>query len=133
MLIPRNAAATTFLSIDGNYWQAASNQEQIIAVQGTLSALQTGFEYGAFAMLMEHYGQTMPRSAFRVHQSSIKAVVWRYVVQNAPRFSHTFGIYANEISNFYNIHPKADRVVLGAVLWCLRDGENHQQCESNLK
>jgi hypothetical protein len=100
------AIATESVTFDGAWWNDASHDEQLYAIQGAMDAYEDGFSDGVIRA-----GSLFDKSA----------AAMRMLSSDGPTFSRTFGYYVSGVTNFYSDHPSASRATIGLVVSCLAD------------
>jgi hypothetical protein len=103
----RPAVAQDSVTLDGNWWQSLSEDEQLVAVESDISALELGYLYGI----------TAPALIGHPWSSNI----YLQLLRREPRFPHTFGYYIAAITDFYVMHSRAIKAPVSEVLSCLAD------------
>jgi hypothetical protein len=92
---------------DYSFWQSLSTNDQAVAVRSAIDAYTAGMTFGA-----AEFAVSAGESASAAQGISLKLI---------PKFSHTIGYYIASISDFYETHPNAQHVTIGAFMACLQD------------
>jgi len=103
--LPR-AVATESVTFDEVWWNDASQDEQMYAVEGAIDAYENGFSDGII------------HAAVRFGKSD---AAMRMLQSDDQTFRQTFGFYVSSITNFYATHPGASRATIGTIVSCLAD------------
>lgn len=109
---PSALSATDYVTSDGSWWTSLTDDEQLLAVRAMIAAYSSGYNDGFIhAVILDqmHYHST---------RSSAQATNDPAMVIN---FSKTFGVYQQEIIDFYSGHPSSMDVPVAEVLDCLAD------------
>lgn len=113
------ARATTSLTMDGAWWQGLSQGEKIVALQGILDGLDSGYDSGRTNGWFEAI------HTFGVPFSQVQTASSKFINDpppNKPQFSKTFRIYIDEINLWYEVHPKRTTVKPSGLLgYCFVD------------
>lgn len=84
---------------NGIWWFEMSSAAQLAAVVGAISAYREAYAAGQLSIPVKK-SQALPRE---------------------PDFPHTYGYYAEAVTDFYTVHPDLKSMELGVVLECLSD------------
>jgi hypothetical protein len=122
VLLSAPVGATTSVTMDGVWWQGLSEGEKVVALQGILAGLSTGYDQayydGAFAAM----------ATFKVPVTSSAAI--KVPHGTPPDFTKPFGTYIDELDLWYKTYPKAATVYSSYVLvWCFADKPRLSQAE----
>jgi hypothetical protein len=105
--------ATTSVTMDGVWWQGISSNAKVVAVQGILTGIDSGYTSGWFGgdlYIFSTYMTPQQRASItnaRVTKSLAEEDALRAA---APTFSKTFGTYVDEIVVWYEVHPKSTSI-----------------------
>jgi cystathionine beta-lyase/cystathionine gamma-synthase len=104
-------AQSHYVTEDGGWWESLSQDEQFVAVESGISAIQTAYVSGIDATaLIVHPGS---------YQNYLNLAT--QADHTRPQFSHTFGYYISAVTDFYVVHANARKALVAAVLDCLAD------------
>lgn len=109
-LIGGRAFATDLVSFDGLWWQSHNAAERILFVEGEIDGLRTACVHSAYVVA---YAQAQHNQAKFARLSHEKLRLCQY--------SHKFGVYENDVTNFYLDHPKEINASIGSILSCYGD------------
>ena len=112
MMLSRAAIATEVVSFDGVWWTSLTEDEQLTAIEGIIGGYGSGYNNGYIAAAdnnILHYHST--RSAAQLTGDP----------QYNAHFSKTFGVYQQEVTDFYSAHTSSMKVDVSDVMSCLVD------------
>lgn len=141
------ALASTKVYFDGSWWNHHSNLEKIALVEGEVDGFRSACEKSApwvahglteesvlHLQSLPDEPRSRPHTAAKFKQQFFNTLSsW----VGACLYSQKFGVYYDEITDFYLEHPNHQSVEVGAVMECLNDVEradNHiEKCLSTIK
>lgn len=104
--------ATQLVSFDGTWWTSLTDDEQVTAIEGLLGGYQAGFNNG--------YIRALSNDRYHYHSTRTDAQAVGDP-DSHQYFSKTFGVYQQEVTDFYSQHPSSTDVLVGDVMACLSD------------
>lgn len=117
----RLGQATEFVTMDGVWWQTLSEHDQITAVKAMLPAIHVGYVSGrvdGFFEAVEAFRRVIPYNK----EEPIIDNWHRTSVSREPEFTHTFGVYIDQINVWFEAHPKRTSSLPADLLFfCLAD------------
>jgi hypothetical protein len=116
MVLAHPAKATESVSMDGNWWTALTSEEQVIAVQALMEGFEEGYNTG--------YIGAGVNDVMHYHSTRSQAQLPGDPVANV-HFSKAFGVYQQEITDFYSQHTDAMTITTGQVMDCLVDNPSY--------
>jgi len=114
--------ATTYIALDGTWWQGMPSDSKPDVAAGMQSAFAqgwisgAGYEGGAITAAIGKQTHDM-KSAIAL----VGSIENRTVRDHAPTFSRTYGYYAAAISDFYESRSGVEDVRVSEVMSCLAD------------
>ena len=107
-----SSIATELVALDGVWWTALTDSEQIVAVQALLGAYEQGYSNG--------YIHAVSKDKSLYH-STRSIAQYTNDPESHTYFGKTFGTYQRSIVDFYSQYPKSTDVLVGDVIACLSD------------
>lgn len=112
VLLAHPAKATESVSMDGSWWTALTSDEQVIAVEAVMEGFEEGYNTG--------YITAGVNDVVHYHSTRSQAQLAGDPAGNI-HFSKAFGVYQQEITDFYSQHTNATATTIGQVMHCLAD------------
>lgn len=105
-------SATEYVNTDGVWWTGLTSDEQLVAVPALISSFELAYNFGFVrATLLD-----------RLHYHSTRSLAQTSGdPESTFSFTKSFGVYQQEITDFYSAHPNATAVLVSSVLECLVD------------
>lgn len=116
--------ATPTISLDGYWWKKLSVVEKVRSVQGLIEGYQSGWVDGWGS-------RSIPDKSYALQVAKdpkLKDFYANVFNKGFPVFSNPFGVYVDEITDFYLMHPKRKKTNVGSVMGCLYDQSDTQSC-----
>lgn len=122
------ASAQTAMALDGVWWQSLDDTSRVVAVASAINAYSAGFDDGAMYVHGKIEGlvqsnQGSKKLSFEqsfIVSRGLGAVVRDIEAQRlSPPYPKKFGVYAGEVTAFYEEHPNALSAQIGDVIGCL--------------
>lgn len=114
----RPAGATQIVRMDGNWWKSIPSDVRVYVVEGMMLTYQEGYLVGAAdasSAVVNDFPQIFGSASGRQTMDKISR-------PPEPKFSKTFGIYVDEISDYYANNPDiVSKIEIGEVFRCLAD------------
>lgn len=107
------ARATESVTFDGVWWQGLTRGEKIVALEGILAGIDSGYSsgwWGGGSYILNAYMTSQQRAAVMNRRFRTLTVESDAERAAAPAFSKTFGTYVDEIDVWYEAHPKRTSV-----------------------
>jgi len=108
VFISAPVGATVTVTMDGVWWQALTQDEKAIAIQGMQAGLFSGYDPGHSDGWLDAIG------TFKVPYTPANAK--KLGLGRPPYFSQSFGAYVDELDLWYKVHPKKTSVLPADLL-----------------
>jgi len=121
VFISTPVGASVSITMDGVWWQGLSDREKVVAVEGIITGIGSGYAVG------HPDGWTDAVNMLKVSNSQIDQFFTKLAsgkpveYLTGPEFSKTFGVYVDEISLWYKVHPNSSMGPAALLGMCFAD------------
>ena len=126
-LLSGQALATETVRFDGRWWQSHNNLERGLLIEGELDGVtnecqQTAVMYAYSRGLMSVISSGLDKNARQARENKVFQRTKKEYKSTTCAYSHKFGIYANDVTNFYLDHPDMRSTTsVGQIVRCYND------------